>query len=255
MSRRRTRAAKRRRLRTTLGVGAALAARLAAGAPHGASAAEKALVAAQVRQSAFDDIAARGPRAELLAMAEAAADRYLLAHSIPRPDLLTVIDYSLPSTEPRLWVIDRLERRVLRRLLVAHGKGSGENYATRFSNREGSLQSSVGLFLTEESYVGRNGYSMRLRGLEPGINDRARERTLVVHGAAYARAEFARRHGRLGRSWGCPAVAPEVARELIDELREGSLLFVYGPDDEWLRTSSYLVARGPDGAPTSAGTP
>ena len=167
------------------------------------------------------------PRPELLALAERAADRYLAERAVPRPDLLTIIDYSLPSTEPRLWVVDRSRRRVLFHELVAHGRGSGDNYATRFSNRDGSLQSSLGLFLTEGTYVGRNGYSLRLEGLEPGINDRARDRTLVMHGAPYVSAEFARRHGRLGRSWGCPALDPAIAGPVIDLIRGGSLLFVY----------------------------
>ncbi len=170
------------------------------------------------------------PRPELLALAERAADRYLAERTVPRPDLLTIIDYSLPSTQPRLWVVDRAHRRVLFHELVAHGRGSGDNYAIRFSNRDGSLQSSLGLFLTEGTYIGRNGYSLRLEGLEPGINDRARDRTLVMHGAPYVSPEFARRHGRLGRSWGCPALDPQVARGLIDRIRDGSLIFVYAAD-------------------------
>jgi hypothetical protein len=183
-------------------------------------------------------------RPELLALAENAADRFLATRTIARPELLTVIDYSLPSTEPRLWILDRVRREVLFHRLVAHGRGSGENYATQFSNRPGSLQSSLGLFLTEESYVGRNGYSLRLRGLEAGVNDLARERTIVLHGAPYATPAFAREHGRLGRSWGCPAVEPEIARAVIDLVRDGSLLFIYAPDRDWLDRSPYLVAAG-----------
>lgn len=186
------------------------------------------------------DHALAGPRPALLQLAESAADRYLAEHDVPRPRLLTVIDYSLPSTEPRLWVIDRAGGRVLFHRLVAHGRGSGENYATRFSNREGSRQSSLGLFLTEETYIGSNGYSLRLRGLESGINDRARQRTIVIHGAWYVTPEFARQHGRLGRSWGCPALHPEIARAVIDRIRDGSLLFVYAPDADWLTSSRYL---------------
>jgi len=244
---------RRSRLHVTVGFGAALVARLG-GAAH-VEGAEKAAAATYAEHAALDELARAGPRAPLLEMAAAAADHYLAHHPVARPHLLTIIDYSLPSTTPRLWVIDRERRRVLFHRLVAHGKGSGENFATRFSNVEGSLQSSLGLFLTEESYVGGNGYSLRLRGLEPGINDRARERTIVLHGAPYARPEFARRHGRLGRSWGCPAVEPEIARELIDLVRDGSLLFVYGPDEDWLRNSTFLVAGGADRGPAAAGSP
>ncbi|MGE5233386.1 MAG: murein L,D-transpeptidase catalytic domain family protein [Acidobacteriota bacterium] len=198
--------------------------------------------------AARDSLAVAGPRAELLALAERAADRYLADHSVAQPQLLTVIDYSLPSTEPRLWVIDRAHGRVLFRDLVAHGRGSGENYATRFSNQDGSLESSLGLFLTADTYIGRNGYSLHLEGLEPGVNDRARERTLVMHGAWYVSAEFAREHGRLGRSWGCPALSPDVAPAVIDRIRNGSLLFVYARDPSWLATSRYLVAATPAAA-------
>lgn len=253
MTRPRKHTPRRSRLRLAVGVTATLAAPL--GHAAGAEGAEKAAHAAHVAHHDLDDLRVAGPRPALLALAEDAADGYLAAHEVARPHLLTIIDYSLPSTAPRLWVLDRERRNVLFHRLVAHGQGSGENYATRFSNREGSLQSSLGLFLTEESYVGRNGYSMRLRGLEPGINDRARERTIVLHGAPYARAEFVRQHGRLGRSWGCPAVEPEIARELIDLLRDGSLLFVYGNDDEWLRRSTYLLARAGESGAAPAGAP
>lgn len=191
------------------------------------------------------------PSPALLELASTAADRYLAAHRVAHPELLTIIDYSLPSTEPRIWVIDREARRVLHHGLVAHGRGSGENFAVEFSNREGSLQSSLGLFLTEETYVGRNGYSLRLEGLEPGINDRARERTIVMHGAWYVTPGFAREHGRIGRSWGCPALEPEAARTVIDTIRDGSLLFVYAPEPGWLASSRFLGG----GAPGIAAAP
>jgi len=191
-----------------------------------------------------------GLRPEILALATGAADRYLSNHAVDRPGLLTIIDYSLPSTEPRFWVVDRDRGDVLFHRLVAHGSGSGENLATRFSNREGSHASSLGLFLTEETYTGRNGYSLRLRGLERGINDQARARTIVLHGAWYVTPAFARAHGRLGRSWGCPALNPEIASVVIDRIKGGSLLFVYAPDPDWLDRSSYLVADA-----TSAASP
>jgi hypothetical protein len=158
---------------------------------------------------------------------------------VERP-LLTVIDYSLPSTEPRLWVFDLARRELLHRELVAHGKGSGDNYARAFSNVEGSLQSSLGLFRTAGSYYGKNGYSMRLEGLEEGINHLALPRTIVVHGAPYVSEELAARWGRLGRSWGCPALRQEVAREVIDAVKDGSLLFIDHPRDGGLDGSAYL---------------
>jgi hypothetical protein len=178
----------------------------------------------------------------LLTLAFSAADRALAEVTVAKPKLLTVIDYSRPSTEPRLWVLDRATGKVLWRELVAHGQGTGENYATAFSNQEGSHQSSLGLFLTESTYEGSNGYSLRLRGLEPGVNDRARERAIVIHGAPYVSAEFVREHGRLGRSWGCPALRPEVAHKVIDKIQGGSLVFAYYPDSRWLGSSRFLEA-------------
>ena len=145
-----------------------------------------------------------------------------------RDDLLTVIDYSLPSTKPRLWVLDLANGKVLFRELVAHGQGSGDNYATRFSNQPDSHQSSLGLFLTGGTYTGGNGYSLKLRGLESGVNDLAESRYIVMHGAWYVSPEHARSHGRLGRSWGCPALPQESAGPVIDTIKDGSFLFVYG---------------------------
>src|SRR5687767_12444124 len=145
-----------------------------------------------------------------------------------RDDLLTVIDYSLPSTKPRLWVLDLANGKVLFRELVAHGQGSGDNYATRFSNQPDSHQSSLGLFLTGNTYIGGNGYSLKLRGLESGVNDLAESRYIVMHGAWYVSPEHARTHGRIGRSWGCPALPKESAGPVIDTIKDGSFLFVYG---------------------------
>ena len=154
---------------------------------------------------------------------------------------LAVIDYSRPSTETRLWVFDLAKApKLLFAELVAHGRGSGADLASEFSNLEGSHQSSLGLFRTGEPYVGHNGYSLRLDGLEPGFNDQARARAIVMHGAPYVDAEAARKQGRLGRSFGCPAVRKAIARPLIDTLRDGQLLFAYFPDQAWLAASSYL---------------
>jgi len=154
--------------------------------------------------------------------------------------LLTVIDYSKASTEPRLWVLDLDHTRVLFEELVAHGQGSGDNFATRFSNAEGSHQTSLGLFRTADTYVGTNGYSLRLDGLEPGINDRARERAIVMHGAPYVSDASLKALGRLGRSHGCPALRPGVARTVIDTIKQGSLVFAYYPDRQWLNGSRFL---------------
>jgi hypothetical protein len=160
--------------------------------------------------------------------------------SIVNPSTLTVIDYSRPSTARRLWVFDLHTQELLYEELVAHGKKSGDNMATRFSNELDSHQSSLGLFLTEDAYVGRNGYSLRLRGLDEGFNDRAYERAIVMHGAPYVNDEAARTMGRLGRSWGCPALREGVARAVIDRVKGTGLLFAYYPDSAWLKSSKYL---------------
>jgi hypothetical protein len=157
--------------------------------------------------------------------------------------LLTLIDYSRPSTSPRLWVIDLETGRVLFEELVAHGRGSGDNLTEHFSNEPGSLASSLGLFLTGDTYDGSNGYSLRLQGLEPGVNHRAVERAIVMHGAPYVRTGM-ERFGRLGRSWGCPAVRPAVARRLIDTIKGGTLLLAYYPDAQWLQGSWFVGGCG-----------
>ena len=154
--------------------------------------------------------------------------------------LLTVIDYSLPSTERRLWVIDVASRRVLFHELVAHGEASGDNYAVDFSNAPGSRQSSLGVVRTEDVYRGGNGYSLRLTGLEPGVNDLAMERKIVMHGAPYVSPRSVAILGRLGRSWGCPAVPLGVHRRLIELIKGGSAVFAYYPDTRWLRRSRFL---------------
>ena len=160
---------------------------------------------------------------------------------VEAPKTLTIIDYSLPSTEPRLWVLDLTNGRPLYQEMVAHGRGSGGNVATAFSNAADSHQTSLGLFVTEDTYVGQNGYSMRLNGLEPGVNDRARARAIVMHGAPYVDPALAAIQGRIGRSWGCPALRPAIARELIDRIKGGNLLFAYYPDQEWLSGSQFLT--------------
>lgn len=156
------------------------------------------------------------------------------------PATLTVIDFSRPSTEERLWVYDLRSRDVLFTELVSHGRGSGLTRATAFSNTPESYQSSIGLYRTAETYTGKHGYSLRLDGLDRGFNDRARERAIVMHSASYVSPSFAKTQGYLGRSHGCPALRPEISRELIDTVKGGSLVFAYYPDQDWLRSSEYL---------------
>jgi hypothetical protein len=185
---------------------------------------------------------APGLKADVLRMALRATSCAAEQGKVKRKDLLTVIDYSLPSSEPRLFVFDLDSRKLLFRELVAHGKNSGGNIADFFSNSPGSLATSLGLFVTADPYFGSNGYSLRLKGLEEGVNDMAWDRAIVMHGAPYVSRAAVRALGRLGRSWGCPAVRKEVARKMIDTLRGGSPIFAYYPDQRWLEQSSYVSA-------------
>jgi len=141
--------------------------------------------------------------------------------------ILTVIDFSLPSTEKRMYVLDLAHKEVLYISYVAHGRNSGDNYATSFSNRNGSHKSSLGFYRTGGTYQGSNGYSLLLDGLEKGINDEARSRAIVIHGADYCSEQVIRSTGRLGRSYGCPALPRELAKPIIDTIKGGSLLFIY----------------------------
>lgn len=161
-------------------------------------------------------------------------------NGMPASQRLAVIDYSLPSSTPRLWVFDLASGRLLFRELVAHGRNTGELMATHFSNDPESRTSSLGLFRTLDTYQGSNGYSLRMQGLEPGFNDRALERAIVLHGAPYVDEDHVRKFGRIGRSWGCPAVRMGVARQIIDTLKGGQFVFSWYPDSKWLQASRYL---------------
>ena len=169
-----------------------------------------------------------------------AANCAVRSGAVANPSTLTVIDYSKPSTEKRLWVFDLQSHEMVYEELVAHGQGSGGNLPTLFSNDPETHRTSLGLFRTADTYVGKNGYSLRLDGLDRGFNDHARDRAIVMHGAPYVSAEFAQAQGRLGRSWGCPALEADIAREVIDRVKGGGLIFAYYPDQQWLNASQFL---------------
>jgi len=174
-----------------------------------------------------------GPRPALVERGLAAYAAAQAEGRIRNP-VLTLIDYSLPSSQRRLWVFEPESKRVLFREFVAHGRGSADpdrpERAVRFGNEVGSLRSSLGTFLTGEPYTGMHGWSLRLEGLEPGRNDRAEERRIVIHPADYVSRTFRLQSGgRLGRSFGCPALDPAVAPRIIEHIRSGSLLYVGGP--------------------------
>jgi hypothetical protein len=184
-------------------------------------------------------------RSAVLDLALAAYDHAAAAGDVRR-ERLTIIDYELPSWTKRMWVIDVATSTVLHHEWVAHGMGAPAGSGGDFehlrsvSNRPGTRKSSVGLYVTAETYIGRHGRSLRLDGLEPGFNDAARDRAIVLHGADYVTA--ARARDRLvGRSWGCPAVRPKIAQRLIDDISNGSVLWIYYPVRRWLTTSRFLA--------------
>lgn len=161
-------------------------------------------------------------------------------HGYVGKQILTIIDYSKPSTQKRMWIFDMRSNRTLFNTWVAHGKNSGGVNSSSFSNNPGSLKSSLGVFVTDTTYNGKNGYSLRLRGLERGVNDSAYSRAIVVHGAAYASGANAERGRGLGRSWGCPAVSPNLAKPIINTIKDRSVVFAYYPDRKWLSRSPFL---------------
>ena len=165
--------------------------------------------------------------------------------TINRPEVITIIDFSLPSNRERLWVLDLVEAKVLYHCFVSHGRNSGEIMAENFSNKPGSYASSPGFFTTGETYFGKHGFSLRLNGIETGINDKARERAIVIHGADYVSPEFIEKNGRLGRSLGCPAVPEKLSREIIETIKDGTCLFVYAPTKSYLSKSPVISRIAP----------
>jgi hypothetical protein len=155
--------------------------------------------------------------------------------------VLTIIDFSQSSNKKRMYVIDFYKKALLFNTYVAHGKNTGDEFAEKFSNIPGTFQSSLGFYLTENMAIGSKvGLSLLLKGLEKGINDRAREREIIIHGADYATGEFIQKHGRLGRSYGCPSLPPDLIKPVAETIKNGSLLFIYHPDHNYIQKSPVL---------------
>lgn len=155
---------------------------------------------------------------------------------------LSVADFSKSSNTKRLWVIDMDTQTIVFNTLVAHGMGTGEEFAEKFSNTESSHQSSLGFYVTDATYNGGNGYSLKLLGMDNGYNDAAFQRAIVMHGADYVSDDFAKAHKRIGRSWGCPAVSRDLAEPIINTIKGKNLLFIYYPDENYLNSSEWLKA-------------
>ncbi len=165
------------------------------------------------------------------------------AGKLPAGSLLTVCDFTLSSNSKRMWVIDIKNQKVLFNTLVAHGMSTGAEYATAFSNTPESHQSSLGFYLTGDTYQGGNGYSLQLQGVDGIFNSKAFERAIVIHGAPYVSESFACANKRLGRSHGCPALPPDIAPKVIDQIKNGSCLFIYHSSANYLTSSYWLRSR------------
>ncbi|GAB3938705.1 murein L,D-transpeptidase catalytic domain family protein [Larkinella terrae] len=155
--------------------------------------------------------------------------------------ILSIVDLSQPSNQKRLYVIDLNMHKLLFQTYVAHGRNSGELMAASFSNTSSSFQSSLGFYQTLNTYQGKHGLSLQLKGLERGFNDNALSRAIVMHGADYVCEDFIRKTGRLGRSQGCPAIANAVSKDIIQAIKGGSCLFVYSPNSDYLQKSTFLL--------------
>lgn len=164
------------------------------------------------------------------------------AGKLAKDNIISIVDFSKPSSQKRLFVIDLNNLKVLYNTYVAHGVNSGKEYANQFSNTPESNKSSLGFYETKNTYLGGNGYSLRLAGLEKGINDNAERRDIVIHGAGYVDESLIRAQGYIGRSWGCPALPEKLHKPIIDKIKNGTCLFIYSPDNTYLKRSKIINA-------------
>ncbi|MDP3561274.1 MAG: murein L,D-transpeptidase catalytic domain family protein [Legionellaceae bacterium] len=176
----------------------------------------------------------------VLKLALAAYNRAAAKGAVHKP-ILTVIDYSLPSSKQRMWIFDVNRERLLYNTYVAHGKNSGMDVPHHFSNQTSSKESSLGTYVTRDTYMGSKGISLNLQGLEKGFNDNAYNRRVVMHGAWYVEPSFIRQSGRAGRSWGCPSIAQSLAKPVINTLKGGSVVFAYYPDRNYLSHTNFAT--------------
>lgn len=163
--------------------------------------------------------------------------------SLGNDQIISIVDFSQPSSQKRLFVIDLKNYKILFNTYVAHGMQSGKEFASKFSNIPESNKSSLGFYETLSTYNGGNGYSLRLQGIERGINDNANKRDIVMHGAQYVDERLIQSQGYIGRSWGCPAVPERLHKSIIDKIKNGTCLFIFSPDTKYLAHSKILNSR------------
>jgi hypothetical protein len=170
-----------------------------------------------------------------------AAYKTAMTNKSVKKSVLTIIDYSLPSSKQRMWVFDLHKNRLLYNIYVAHGMNSGMNTPHHFSNKLNSKETSLGTYVTQDTYIGTKGLSLNLQGMERGFNDNAYNRRVVIHGAWYVEPDFIKKSGRAGRSWGCPSIAKTLAKPVINTIKNGSVVFAYYPDKYYLSHSGYVL--------------
>jgi hypothetical protein len=197
---------------------------------------------ADARKSVYDSLKLdlAGLSREAFEYARRGYNRLVDEGKLRNDSIITIADFSQPSNKKRLYVVDVKNYKVLFNTLVAHGRNTGDSWARNFSNTNSSHQSSPGFYVTADTYYGSNGYSLRLIGLEKGINDRAMERAIVMHGADYVSYDRVKTGTMVGRSWGCPAVPRAEAKPIIDRIRKGSMLFIYTPQDSYVSRSAFI---------------
>lgn len=178
---------------------------------------------------------------KVLKLALAAYQKASDKGAVKKP-VLTVIDYSLPSSKQRMWIFDVRKEKLLYNTYVAHGQNSGMTTPHHFSNVSSSKETSLGTYVTRDTYIGSKGISLNLQGLEKGFNDNAYNRRVVIHGAWYVEPDFIKKAGRAGRSWGCPSIAQTIAKPVINTIKGGSVVFAYYPDRNYLSHTGYAVA-------------
>ncbi|MDP1604221.1 MAG: murein L,D-transpeptidase catalytic domain family protein [Legionella sp.] len=178
---------------------------------------------------------------KVLTLALVAYNKASAKGTVKKP-VLTVIDYSLPSSKQRMWIFDLRKEKLLYNTYVAHGMNSGMSTPHHFSNKSSSKETSLGTYVTRDTYMGSKGLSLNLQGLERGFNDNAYNRRVVIHGAWYVEPDFIKKSGRAGRSWGCPSIAKTLAKPVINTIKNGSVVFAYYPDKYYLSHSGYLMA-------------
>ena len=180
------------------------------------------------------------PKNDIMHIAQKAFNCATEKHIDIKSEIMTIIDMRMPSSEKRLWLVNMSTNKVLLNTFVAHGKHTGSLYAKHFSNNPNTDETSLGLYLTGNAYYGHDGYSLYLTGLEPGFNDEAKKRHIVMHGANYVSQSFIKKYHRLGRSWGCPAVPKNEIVPIVNTIKGGSLLLIFYPDKNWLSHSKFL---------------